>query len=175
MLYIGSIHPRKNIRRMCEAFDVYKERSGSELKLILAGSSMWSEDLNDCTKNLKHRDAIIRCGELPLETLVKLCAAATTLCYLSYFEGFGVPILEGFASEVPVLCANNSALPEVAGDAALMVDPFDTQAIASGMEKINQDQALRSALIEKGRERLKHFSWDASALKIWESIEQVVR
>jgi glycosyltransferase involved in cell wall biosynthesis len=96
------------------------------------------------------------------------------MTYVSYFEGFGIPILEAFAAGVPVITSNVASMPEVAGHAALLVDPFQVDEIADAMKKIAEDESLREDLIEKGFQRCKTFSWDASAQNLWRSIEKTV-
>ncbi len=175
LIYVGSLHPRKNIRRLCLAFDAYKNKSKSDLKLVLVGSAMWDDEFLGEIRALDSSEDIIRPGSLPLSELQALCASAKGLCYVSYFEGFGVPILEGFASEVPVLTSNVSAMPEIAGEAALLVDPFSLDSISEGIEKITENEKLRSALIKKGTERIKAFDWDLNAERMWETIQKTLQ
>ncbi len=92
---------------------------------------------------------------------------------MSYFEGFGIPIVEAFRCDTPVITSNVTSMPEVAGDAALLVDPFNEQSIADGMAMM-LDEKVRAALIEKGRERQKDFSWDKTAEAIWDCLMKVV-
>jgi len=96
------------------------------------------------------------------------------MTYISYFEGFGIPILEAFSAGVPVITSNVTSMPEVAGDAAILVDPFDINDIAEAMNNITENESLRKDLIQKGYERRKKFSWDQSAKNLWQSIEKTI-
>lgn len=174
ILYIGSLHPRKNIQRLCLAFNDFKKRSGSDLKLLLVGSAMWDNEFVGELRSLDFSDDIVRPGSLPLNELQALCASAKGLCYVSYFEGFGVPILEGFASEIPVLTSKLSAMPEVAGDAAILADPFSVESISKGIEDLVENEKLRSTLIKKGKKRIKDFDWDQNAKTMWETVEKTI-
>jgi len=95
------------------------------------------------------------------------------MTFVPYFEGFGIPILEAFACETAVICSNITSMPEVASDAGLLVDPFSVDSIKEGMLQLNSDDALRNSLIQKGKERLKDFSWDKTAEALWDSIEKL--
>jgi glycosyltransferase involved in cell wall biosynthesis len=101
-------------------------------------------------------------------------ASALAMLYVSYFEGFGIPIVESFYCDVPVITSNVTSMPEVAGDAALLTDPFSFESISDAMFQITSDEKLRNSLIEKGRERRKQFSWQKSADKLWDTISKVV-
>jgi glycosyltransferase involved in cell wall biosynthesis len=114
------------------------------------------------------------CGRLyPLE-LNRVISAATALTYVSYFEGFGIPILEAFYCETPVITSNVTSMPEVAGDAAILVDPFSVKSICEGMEKIASDPSLSLSLNEKARERRQVFNWQRTADLLWESMEKAL-
>ena len=100
--------------------------------------------------------------------------ASLALCFVPYFEGFGIPILEGFKCETPVITSNVTSMPEVAGDAALLVDPFEVESIANAMIALTNDEKLRYKLIQKGKERLKLFSWEQSAEMMWKILNQAI-
>jgi glycosyltransferase involved in cell wall biosynthesis len=109
-----------------------------------------------------------------VDELSKVIGGAYALVYASLFEGFGIPILEALQCDVPAIVSNTSSMPEVAGDAALLVDPTDVQDIANKMHLIYKDEALRSKLIEKARVQIKKFSWDISAKNLWASMMKCV-
>lgn len=109
---------------------------------------------------------------LPEEQLQRVTAAAYALVYPSWFEGFGLPILEAMQCGVPVICSNTSSMPEVAGDAALLVDPADTDAIAKEMLSLYRNEGIRNAFITKGLERAGQFSWDTSATAVYELLRK---
>jgi glycosyltransferase involved in cell wall biosynthesis len=101
-------------------------------------------------------------------------SSARALTYVSYFEGFGIPILEAFFAETAVITSNVTSMPEIAGDAALLTDPFDPASIADAMKKLTLDADLRTSLIKKGRKRREAFSWDKTAENLWRSVLKVV-
>ena len=172
--FVGSMHPRKNIKRLIDAFNLFKEKTNSDFKLILAGSILWSKtEIEDSYTNSPYKDDIIFTGRLSDNDLQKMLGAAYALSFVPIFEGFGLPIVEAFQSGVPVICSNVTSMPEVAGNAALMVDPFSIESIADGMKKLSNDSELRNQLIAKGHIQKKLFSWTRTAQLLWESICKV--
>ncbi len=173
-LYIGAIHPRKNIPRLIEAFDHFKSRSGSDCLLLLAGRFAWDTGpVRTAYENAVHRDHIHFLGYVPDEALPPLMAAAQALVNVSLFEGFGVPVLEAMHSDVPVLISDRASLPEVAGDAGWQVNPEDITAIAEGMYRLNSDEPLRQKLIEAGREQSQQFDWDKTADIVYQQVQSL--
>lgn len=174
-LFVGSIHPRKNIVRLLEAFDVFKKETGSDIKLVIAGAWFWGKsEIRRVQNELKYGNDVIFTGRVAIETLYELMAGAFALTYVPYFEGFGVPLLEAMRSEVPIIAANTTSLPEVAGRAALYVDPFDVNAIKKAMTDVARDPDLRSTLIEFGKKQCQKFSWDQSTDQLWKCIEKTL-
>jgi len=156
--FVGSMHPRKNIKRLIDGFNLFKERTQSDFKLVLAGSLLWQKtDIEDSYTNSQYKDDIIFTGRLSDDDLQKVLGAAYALSFVPIFEGFGLPIVEAFQSGVPVICSNVTSMPEVAGDAALMVDPFNIDSIANGMNKLADNNDLRNELIDKGHQQKKAF------------------
>ena len=146
---MGTIEPRKNHRRLLEAYRLID----SSLPLVLAGGKGWLMD-----EFLA--DDVLLTGyvtDAELEWLYRNCYA---FLYPSLFEGFGMPVLEALTLGAPVICSNTTSLPEVAGDAALLVDPLDPRAIAAAMQEL---PAVRESLIQKGRAQARRFSWEESA------------
>ncbi|MCU7694969.1 glycosyltransferase family 4 protein [Haoranjiania flava] len=174
--FIGSMHPRKNLLRLIEAFDVFREKNQSAThKLILAGSILWDDKMfDDILKRVSHRTDIIFTGRVSDEELIYLLGAATALTFVPTFEGFGLPIVEAFQAEVPVVCSNVTSMPEVAGDAAIIVDPFNITEIATAMALLANDGAMRKSLIEKGKDRRRFFSWQQTAYLLYASILKTV-
>ena len=123
----------------------------------------------------KHRERVVLTGYLGTRDKVALMTGAEALAFPTLYEGFGFPLLEAMACRTPVLTSNLSSLPEVAGDAALLVDPLDEAAISDGLERLLGDAAFRQRLIASGAKRLKAFSWDASARKHAEVIHRAAR
>jgi glycosyltransferase involved in cell wall biosynthesis len=172
-IYVGALIDRKNLDNLFKAFDQFKKTTKSNIKLLIVGSKMWRNNNLQLTYDaMQYKDDVIFTGRLSIEELCRATASALAMTYVSYFEGFGIPILEAFAAGVPVITSNVTSMPEVAGDAALLVDPFDVKEIADAMKKIAGDKSLREELIQKGFQRCKAFSWDLSAQHLWRSIEK---
>lgn len=168
-LFVGSLHPRKNLARLLKAFDNFKS-SGLPHKLVIYGRQFFKTgDIFDTHKNMAHKESVLFIDST-ICTVPEIMGGATALCYPSLFEGFGIPILEGFAAEVPVITSDISSMPEVAGDAALLVDPLSESSIQDAMLSVTKDKALATALIGKGRQRKTLFSWDKSAEIIYQAL-----
>ncbi len=159
--YVGSIHPRKNIARLIRAFDRFKSSSGSIIKLLLAGRMAWKTgEVNSAWEEANHQKDIVFLGYVKDEQLPALMGAAVALTYVSLFEGFGVPLLEAMEAEVPVITSNRSSMPEVAGEAALLVDPEKEKDMAAAMQRIWEDENLRQRLVEKGKVQREKYNWE---------------
>lgn len=170
LLYMGALQPRKNLVRLIEAFNLLKQ-SSSDAKLVLAGEHAWlSDPIIAARESSPYRNDIFLTGQVPFEHLPALYQGARFFVFPSLSEGFGLPILEAFASGTPVLTARNSSLPEVAGDGALYCDAFDTGLMAEHLKKLWSDAELRNTLAAKGQKRLEYFSWDTCAKKTLEAI-----
>lgn len=175
-LFVGSIHPRKNVVRLVEAFNAYKNTSGNDTRLLLVGNFMWDDQVfRELQERLSHKADIILAGYMSDSELSHLYASALALTFVPTFEGFGIPVVEAFASGTPVICSNVTSLPEVAGDAALLVNPLDVTAIAAAMQRMATDHSLREKLTELGLLQAKMFSWDYTAGKLWDCCMIAVR
>ncbi len=166
-LFIGTIHPRKNLKNQLLAFEMFKDlNKKSDHKFLVVGSTwIWDKELDKVFNNMKFKDDVLFIGHISTEELSKITAAATAIMYVSVFEGFGVPIMEAFQSEVPVITSNTSSMPEIAGDAALIVDPFDPGKIFDAMNDIYNNPETVKRLVESGIKRKNLFSWDNTASK----------
>jgi glycosyltransferase involved in cell wall biosynthesis len=174
-LYIGALHPRKNLERLIRAFGEFKRKTNSPTKLVIAGGSYWKyEGLRMTLYELPEKAEIIFTGRLPEEELHQLTAGARALTYVPYFEGFGIPITEAMACDVPVITSGITAMPEVAGEAALYVDPFSEESICSAMILIDKDESLREKLINNARIQREKFSWDKTAEALWNSMMKAI-
>lgn len=174
-VYVGALHQRKNIDNLFRSFDLFKETDNKNTKLVLVGKKMWwTESLQSAYDSMKYKEDVILTGRLDTEKLHRVLGSAIALTYVSYFEGFGIPVVEAFYANVPVITSNVTSLPEVAGDAALLVDPFSVESIAEAMRKISLDENLRNELLIKGSKRKIMFSWDKTAVKLWNCIEKVL-
>lgn len=169
--YLGALHPRKNVARLITAFDRFKQLTGAPVKLLIGGRLAWQtgEVAVACTQAV-HRADIELLDYLPDSVLPELLGSALALCYVSLFEGFGLPILEAMQAEVPVITSNRSSMPEVAGDAALLVEPTSVNAIAQAMQRIWEEPRLRQQLIEAGRIERQRYSWSETARLVYEQL-----
>ncbi|MDR2971445.1 MAG: glycosyltransferase family 4 protein, partial [Bacteroidales bacterium] len=169
-VFVGSAHKRKNVEHIMLAFDQFREKHAG-FKFVFAGSNKyWDKDIKNTYNQLKHKSEIVFTGYLSTADMNRVVSSALALVYPSLFEGFGIPIVEGFAACVPVITSNVTSMPEVAGDAALLVDPFSVTEIVDAMEKMATDEPLRTKLIQLGTERNRAFSWDKSAQQFWNVI-----
>ncbi|MEO9531217.1 MAG: glycosyltransferase family 1 protein [Crocinitomicaceae bacterium] len=172
-VFVGALHARKNVARLFQAFDQFKTATGSKTKLAIVGEKLWnSVDLESSYNALNHQKDVIFTGHLPIEHLTQIVGAAKALVFPSYFEGFGIPLVEAMRANCPVISGNLTSLPEIAGDAALFVDPFSVDSISEGLQRMDEDENLRTELIEKGKVRGATFSWDKTANIIWDVIEK---
>jgi len=175
-LYVSALHPRKNVKRLLEAFDKVKETSGSPIKLVLVGPHYFkNSEMDEVYQQMKFKDDVIFTGRMNVDELSKIMGAAFSLVYVSYFEGFGIPLVEAMQCDVPVIASNITSIPEITKDAARMVDPFSVDSIKEGMLEVLKNAELRQQLIEKGRERCSFFSWDKTAELTWQSLEKVLK
>jgi glycosyltransferase involved in cell wall biosynthesis len=174
-LFVGSMHPRKNIPRLLKAFDQFKSESNSKHKLLLCGPLFWGgNDIEKTFDTMKHNDDVVITGRVSEEDLQNIYASAFALVYVPYFEGFGIPLVEAMSSGIPIITANVTSMPEVVGDAGLTVDPMNVEEIKNAMLRLLKTDGLRDQLIGLSLERSKAFNWDNSANKVWECIEKTV-
>lgn len=174
-LFIGTISKRKNLLNLIKAFEKFKNSNTNNTKLLIIGSTMWnSKELNDVLNNLKHKSHIIFAGRASDYELTKIIPSALAMVYPSFFEGFGIPIVEAMHSNVPVITSNVTSMPEVGGNAALYVEPNSIDSICDALLKIHDQPQLRAELIEKGKIQGAKFSWQKSADKLWKSIERTI-
>lgn len=174
LLYLGTIEPRKNIERLLEAYSLIKKKLRDYPKLVLAGGKGWLDSgIFRTLEKLKLKDNVVFSGYVSDEDVPVLMNAARAFLFPSIYEGFGMPPLEAMACGVPVLTASVASLPEVVGDAAVLVDPFSVDSISSGMEKIISDEKLRTQLSQKGKERAQLFSWEIVTEKLYKIYEDL--
>ncbi len=163
ILNVGSLEPGKNRTRLIQAFHRLRRR-GLEHKLVIAGGKAWKyEDDFALVGRLGLRDEVLFTGYVPAEELVALYNCAELFAFPSLYEGFGLPVLEAMACGVPVVTSNVSAMPEVAGDAALLAAPDDVNALAEAMERPLRWSRLRTSLRSRGLKRAAQFSWERAA------------
>jgi glycosyltransferase involved in cell wall biosynthesis len=174
-VFVSSLHPRKNIANMLLAFDRFRETDITGTKMVIAGHRMWwSDDMQKAFSGMKHASEVIFLGRTPVEQLTRVVGAAKAMVYVSNFEGFGVPIIEAMNCGVPVITSNTTAMPEVAGDAALLVDPSRPDAIAAAMTRLVTDPELCIKLSDAGRARSAQFTWSNTSERLWMSVIRAV-
>lgn len=172
-LFSGSLNPRKNLPAVLDAFSRVKDEIPHSL--VITGSSGWGGVRDDLVERARELgDRLILAGYVDDATLAQLYRSATAYLYVSLFEGFGLPILEAMASGCPVITSNLSSMPEVAGNAALLVDPHETGAIAEAMLTIARDGQKSAELVELGRNNAAKYSWDEAGLKTVAVYEKII-
>jgi glycosyltransferase involved in cell wall biosynthesis len=175
-LYVGNIKPHKNLERLIDAFHELRQESAFEaLKLVIIGDEISKyQGLRRAVHRHKLHKHVRFFGFVPLGTLSVLYRLASIFVFPSLYEGFGLPPLESMYLGTPVVTSNVSSLPEVVGDAAVLVDPYDSTSIAEGMRRALMDEDLRVWLRERGRARAREFSWESSVLRIREVYGEVM-
>ena len=174
VLYAGNVKPHKNLERLIEAFDIVRKRGLHHLRLILIGDEISKyAALRRAVHHHQLHKYVRFLGYLPEETLAVMYRLAGVFVFPSLYEGFGLPPLEAMASGTPVVTSNVSSLPEVAGDAAVLVDPYDPEAIADGIYRVLTDEQLRRDLRRRGVARAKQFSWEVSVRRVHDIYAQV--
>ncbi len=172
VLFVGNFNPRKNLERLIKGFDRAKEE-GIPHQLVIAGEQGWKFDRDRALQGTKHSKDIRFIGYVPDEDMPALYSAADLFVFPSLYEGFGIPVLEAQACGTPVLTSNSSALPEVGGEGAVFVDPYDTDDISGGMLRVLQSPGLAAHLTKKGLQNVWRFSWAASARRLDEMVESL--
>lgn len=171
-LYVGSLHPRKNLDNLMKGYARFREQSDQNIQMVIAGAQMW-DSFGACRKELG--DDIVFTGRLEQTELCAVMGGALALTFVPWYEGFGIPVLEAMTAGIPVLTSCVTSLPEVGGNAVLYANPASISDIAEGMKKLASDPILRNSLIEAGLERSRMFSWDKTARKVWLSIDTVLK
>jgi len=169
ILYAGNIKPHKNVDRLIEAYAILRRRGVESARLLIIGDEISKyPNLRRLVHRFQLHQHVRFLGFVPDATLAVLYQLASVFVFPSLYEGFGLPPLEAMAAGAPVITSNVSSLPEVVGDAALLIDPMDAGAIADAMARVLGDEALRAELVRRGHERVKAFSWDRSVARVRE-------
>jgi glycosyltransferase involved in cell wall biosynthesis len=164
ILFVSTIEPRKNLIGLIEAFDYLKRTQKIAHDLVLVGQKGWLyEPIFERIARSPYRESIHHLDYLPDEQVAEFYRRADVFVYPSHYEGFGLPVLEAMTLGCPVVCSDNSSLPEVAGDAAVMIDAADEMAIADGIARVIGDRAFRQELVQCGYDRAARFSWRYTA------------
>jgi len=183
LLYVGTLHPRKNLGVLLHAFaaNLFSPSAGlrslfSPLSLVLAGQKGWrSAEIFDQVRRLGLEDRVLLPGYVPDADLPALLSGALAFVFPSLYEGFGFPVLEAMACGTPVICSDASSLPEVAGDAALRVNPRQGAELAGALARLVADEGLRRELVERGFRQVQRFSWRRCAEQVLTILEEVGR
>jgi glycosyltransferase involved in cell wall biosynthesis len=173
--YVGAVHPRKNVHRLMEAFSAFKKATKSEVQLVIAGRFAWQTGVvKEAFEQSDYQEDIHFLGYVADEDLPRLLGAALALTYVSLFEGFGVPLLEAMYAEVPVITSTISSMPEVVGEAGLLVDPIDSTSIQNALIQIHEDEQLQQELIEKGKVQREQYSWERASEVVYQAVLEAV-
>lgn len=180
ILSVSTLEPRKNFTGLIAAFSQMAAASEmpsiADLHLVIAGGKGWLyDDIFAAAETSPLRERIHFAGYVADEDLPALYSLATLFAFPSHYEGFGIPVLEAMACGTPVVCANNSSLPEIAGDAALMVEATDTEALADAMRRLAVDSLLREKLIKRGYEQARKFEWEEAARRLLDVYSEIAR
>ncbi len=181
VLFVGNFNPRKNLERTILAFDQMKTEAGakkenadlSKYKFVIVGEHGWKFSKQEALQNIRHKDDIIFTDYVEDEDMPAMYTMADAFIFPTLYEGFGIPIIEAQWCETPVITSNLSAMPEVAGDGALFVNPENVNEIANKIEKILTDKDLAKSLVEKGLKNVKRFSWTESGRFLNQNINKL--
>lgn len=174
-VFVGSLHPRKNITNLLKAFQLFKDENRANYKMVIVGEKFFlTKPMEEQLEKMKNSKDVIFTGRLTPDELNDVLGAAWAMTFVPYFEGFGIPILEAMKCDIPVVASKVTSLPEIAGDAAIYASPDSPGSIRDGMIRVVREEGLRDALIEKGRKRHKLFSWGHTAEKLWDSMQIVL-
>jgi glycosyltransferase involved in cell wall biosynthesis len=174
VLYVGTIEPRKNLGRLLRAHIRLRTKYGSRHRLVVAGGLGWLyQDVLRDIEEIASEHEVIFLGRVPEEDLPALYSLADVFAFPSLYEGFGLPPLEAMACGVPVVCSNTSSLPEVVGDAGILVSPYDVDALSDALASLLDDPVRRRELADRGLKRARQFTWERSArqlIDIWRRV-----
>ena len=175
-LFVGALHPRKNVSGLLKAFDAFKSVTENSIKLVIVGGEMHKTgDIFETFENMRYKNNVVFTGRVTTPELHDIFGAALALTFVPFFEGFGIPIVEAMSAGVPVICSNTTSIPEVGGNAVLYADPIKIEQITEAMLQLINDEELRKSLIEKGFKQKEKFSWDETARLLWMSIERALQ
>ena len=175
-LFVGNLSPRKNIPGLIRAYDTYRKVQKGEASLIIAGEKLFlNGEVDRIYKRSEYRSEIHFVGKKSREELAELYSGANALVYIPWFEGFGIPIVEAMKCGSPVIASDTTSMPEIAGDAAILINPSDINKVAKEMRNLERDTKLRETLITKGFKNADRFSWDKTASLLWQSVERSIK
>lgn len=174
-LFVGTIHPRKNLVCLLKAFEMFKQRTSSDLKLLIVGKHMWGlKNIEEQMDHMLYRNDVVFTGRLSQKELSKIMASALALTYVPLFEGFGIPLVEAMHCKTPIITSNTTSMPEIVGNAGLLVNPKSTEEIANAMIQMHDDKALQTELVKNGEVRAQVFSWERTGSLLWDAIQKTI-
>jgi glycosyltransferase involved in cell wall biosynthesis len=174
-IFVGSLHPRKNITNLLKAFQLFKDEYRGNYKMVLVGEKFFlTNSMEEQLEKMHNKQDVIFTGRLTPDQLNDVLGAAYAMTFVPFFEGFGIPIVEAMRCGIPVIASKVTSLPEIAGDAAIFVSPESPGSIRDGMIRIVKEKGLRQDLIDRGKERSEIFNWDQTADGLWHSIQLVL-
>lgn len=174
-IFVSTILKRKNLNNLLKAFDIFRKQNQEDIRLVVVGArAQWSKTLQHTYQSMQYKDSVHLMGRVEPEELKRLVGSSEALVYPSFFEGFGIPIIEAFYAETAVITSNLTSMPEVAGDAALLIDPYNPEDISQAMNTIHHNRELRETLITRGIGQRKKFSWDKTASLLWDSLMKTI-
>ncbi len=175
-LFVGALHPRKNICGLLKAFDAFKSVSDNDMKLVIVGGKMHKTGkIFETYENMRFRTDVVFSGRVSTRDLHDIFGSALALTFVPFFEGFGIPIVEAMSAGIPVICSNTTSIPEVGGNAVMYVDPLRIDQITEAMLQLVDDVELQKSLIQKGFIQKNKFSWDETARLLWLSVERALQ
>lgn len=175
VLFVGTVQPRKNLERLIRAFAALRTTTSDPIALVIAGHTGWKNDaVHALIGSLGIAADVVLPGYVDDDRLRQLYGAAELLAFVPLFEGFGVPVIEAMACGTPVVASAVSSVPEVGGDAAVYVDPYDVPAITQAMERLLTDRGLRAACVARGFDRATYYSWDRSARRLSSLLDEAM-
>ena len=171
-LFVGALSPRKNVANLLRAFDIFKQQDKQNFKLLIVGNKMHlTKEIAHTYSKMQYKNDVIFKGRVEDKLLVDIYRQAFALVFIPLYEGFGIPLLEAMATQIPIIASNTSSLPEIAKKAALYVSPSNTISIAEAMQQLAKNKLKCKQMVEYGNQRLNDFSWDKSAEIIWEVLQ----
>ncbi|MDX2415135.1 MAG: glycosyltransferase family 1 protein, partial [Bacteroidales bacterium] len=170
-LFVGNLSPRKNIPNLIRAYNKFRDRVEEEYRLVIAGERFFMNgEVDRLITNSDYKDEIILTGKKSPDELRLLYSNAIALVFVPWFEGFGIPLLEAMKCACPVICSDTTSMPEIAGDAAILVKPDSPEMIAEEMYRLISNPGIRESRIEIGYRQAEQFSWDNTASDLWNSV-----
>lgn len=171
-VFVGSLHPRKNVDGLLKGFDIFKKETASSFKLIIVGDKFFLNDkLEKAFRGMTYKNDVIFTGRKEPEELAQIVGAAWALAFVPHFEGFGIPLLEAMHCDVPSVASDVTSIPEVAGNTAIYANPSSVHSIASGLTQMALNVQLREELIFNCRVQRLKFSWDYTSQKLWDILQ----